>query len=107
MSNGRHGRVITYSNGAIKEIHRDWITVRFPNGDVQTETIHDRAYYYSATGVVQIQYHDRDYVTEYHYPTGQVEEHWTDGSHKITVRYPNGRVQHYIATPTLTTTTKG
>ena len=102
LSTANGGRIVIYSNGAVKEIHRDWITVRYLNGDVQTETANDRAYYYSATGVVQVNYYNNDNnndaavaVTEYHFPNGQVEEHWTDGS--ITVRYPDGLVQNFSA----------
>lgn len=88
-------RIITYGNGAVKEIYRDITVLRFPNGDVQTETPVDRAYYYFQTGAIQVNYAQDDNVTEYHYPNGQIEVHWNDG-HK-TVLYPDGTLQSYAA----------
>ena len=94
------GPIITYGNGAVKEILGDNLTiVRFPNGDVQSETADDRAYYFAQSGVIQVTHAKNDAVKEFHYPNGQVEEHWKDG--RKSVLYPDGTLQYYDASGTL------
>jgi len=88
--------IVTYGNGAVKEVHDDITIIRFPNGDVQTETVLERSYYFDQTGVIQICHlHSKNDVMEYHYPNGQIEEHWRDG--RKTVLFPDGTMQHFSA----------
>lgn len=87
--------IITYGNGAVKEIYKDITIIRFPNGDVQTETALERSYYFGETGVIQICHARNTNVMEYHYPNGQIEEHWQDG--RKTVLYPDGLMQYFSA----------
>lgn len=118
-------QVITYNNGATKEIYHAnnesnntknseansnstlQEVIRFPNGDVQTLTRHEKAYYFASSGVLQvIAVVDKDdFVAEddneaktrknqpvrYHFPTGQVEEHFLDGTKVIW--FPDGTVE--------------
>jgi T-complex protein 10 C-terminus len=114
-------QIITYRNGAVKEIyhhpsrHRtsdgddeDVVVVeqviRFPNGDVQTTTSEDEAYYFAASGIVRVVQRNRggnkdshaspieswSGTVQYHFPNGQIEEHDSRGA-KV-VWYPDGTV---------------
>lgn len=96
--------VIMYGNGSVREIYKKvnddnnvlQEVIRFPNGDVQTTTENDKAYYFAASGVIQVVRNDAlTGVVEYHFPNGQVEEHRTNG--KKVVLFPDGTVQQYNA----------
>ena len=94
--------MISYGNGAVKEIYKDddcsmmKEVIRFPNGDVQTTTVNDTAYYFKSSGVIQVVCSSKDAdVVQYHFPNGQVEEHWKDG--RKVVLYPDGTLHRFNA----------
>jgi hypothetical protein len=113
-------QIITYRNGAVKEIYhhpsqhrtrdedKDVVVVehviRFPNGDVQTTTSADEAYYFAASGIIRVVQRDTggnkgshasplesfSGTVQYHFPNGQIEEHNSRGA-KV-VWFPDGTV---------------
>ena len=82
-------RVLTFANGARKEIRDDSSSIiRFANGDVQifNKTGGSIAYYHAKSKVVQVATRDGSEI--YEFPNGQVERHYPDGR-KI-VKFPDG-----------------
>ena len=82
-----------YPNGAVREVFPDREVVRFSNGDQQTTYTSNNtvAYYYSATGVTQVETRDK---LRLEFANGQVEEHWKkDG--RVVVYFADGTEQSF------------
>lgn len=105
ISDSRNKGVVTFANGARKEIRKDGSSViRFSNGDVQIfsgESIGSVAYYHAKSQVIQVGTIDGSEIFEF--PNGQVERHYPDGRKIVKFSdgtkkriFPNGLVETFL-----------
>lgn len=83
---------ITYSNGNVKTIYGDKVTMKYYNGDVK-ETNQENAtvkYYYSDANIWHTTYAETG-LEILEFPDGQVEKRSRDGSTEVT--FPDGCVR--------------
>lgn len=80
---------ITYSNGNVKSVSGDKVTMRYYNGDVK-ETNHEDAtikYYYSDANIWHTTFAESG-LEVLEFPDGQIEKRSRDGSTEVT--FPDG-----------------